>query len=141
MVTTSPEAITTVSPSTSCFIAPYFTVVVPDAPVDAMPPSVASAPGSTGKNNPSRASNSFSCLRRTPACTVQSRSSRLTRSTLSMRERSSDTPPNIGVEFASSDVPAPNATTGVRWRLQILSAVATSSVLAANTTASGTTGA
>ena len=50
--TISPVGVTTLSPSTNCFIAPYFTVVVPDAPVDAMPPKLASAPGSTGKNKP-----------------------------------------------------------------------------------------
>ena len=44
-----------------------------------MPPNDASAPGSTLKNSPSRPSRSSSALRRTPACTVTSRSSTLTR--------------------------------------------------------------
>ena len=39
-----------------------------------MPPSVASAPGSTGKNRPVCLMCSFSCLRVTPACTTASRS-------------------------------------------------------------------
>ena len=40
-----------------------------------IPPSVASAPGSTGKKTPSGRSASSSCLRVTPACTLTSRSS------------------------------------------------------------------
>src|SRR5467141_155753 len=44
-----------------------------------MPPSVASAPGSIGKNRPVSRKYSLSCLRVTPASTVASRSAELTR--------------------------------------------------------------
>ena len=137
---TSPLGVTTVRLITSCFIAPYFTVVVPEAPVAAMPPNVASAPGSTGKNNPCVARISFSCFLRTPGCNVQSRSSWLMRSTLSICETSRETPPYIGVLLPSNEVPAPNATTGVQFLLQILRVAATSSVQVAYTTASGSEG-
>eukprot|EP00955_Chlamydomonas_euryale_P106650 365718-Chlamydomonas_euryale.AAC.19 len=43
------------------------TVVVPLARVDTMPPSVASAPGSTGKKRPASRRCSLSCFRVTPA--------------------------------------------------------------------------
>lgn len=47
-----PLANTDFVPMIFSFIVPYFTAFVPDARVDAMPPNVASRPGSTGKNNP-----------------------------------------------------------------------------------------
>ena len=40
---------------------------VPDARVAAIPPSVASGPGSIGKNSPVSRSSALSCLRVTPA--------------------------------------------------------------------------
>lgn len=68
---TCPSAITAVSASTLSLMVPYLTVVVPLALVEAMPPSVASAPGSTGKKSPAWRRASFSCLRVTPACTLR----------------------------------------------------------------------
>jgi len=47
------------------------TALVPDALVAAMPPSVASAPGSTEKNRPVSRKCSLSCLRVTPGCTAR----------------------------------------------------------------------
>ena len=47
-----PSGITACSDSTASRIVPYRTAVVPEARVAAMPPSVASAPGSSGKNSP-----------------------------------------------------------------------------------------
>ena len=49
-------------------------VVVPDARVDTMPPSVAFAPGSTGKNNPVSRRYELSCSRVTPGWMTQSAS-------------------------------------------------------------------
>ena len=48
----SPLGSTTVNPNTMDFMVPYFTAMVPEADVAVIPPSVASAPGSIGKNNP-----------------------------------------------------------------------------------------
>ena len=72
---TVPSAITAVSAKTLSRIEPYRTVVVPAAPVAAMPPNVASAPGSTEKNNPERANFSFNSTLCTPGWTRTSRSS------------------------------------------------------------------
>ena len=56
--------------------------VVPDARVAAMPPIVASAPGSTAKKRPSGARRCARASRVSPASTRQSRSALLTSSTL-----------------------------------------------------------
>ena len=58
------------------------------------------------------------CLRVTPAWTVASRSSALTRRTLFIRVMSIETPPWIGLTCPSSDEPAPNGTTGQRCAAQ-----------------------
>src|SRR3984957_7482883 len=57
-----------------------------------------------------------------------------------MRERSSVTPPRTGVTWPSSDVPAPQATTGTWLVLQSASRRAASSVVSTKATASGRTG-
>jgi len=49
----------------------YLTVVVPDALVAIIPPIVALAPGSTGKNSPVSRRATLTCSRVTPACTRQ----------------------------------------------------------------------
>ena len=48
----SPEANITVRPVITVFIVPYFTAIVPEAEVAAIPPIDASAPGSIGKKIP-----------------------------------------------------------------------------------------
>ena len=65
----------TAPPRASCHSAPHW---FRDARVEAMPPIVALAPGSIGKNRPWSRRCSLSCSRRTPASTVQSKSSALT---------------------------------------------------------------
>src|SRR3984957_14339998 len=102
-----------------------------------MPPSEASAPGSIGKNKPLSRRCSLSCLRVTPGSTTQSRSSALTARTLFMRERSSETPPCGALTWPSSDEPIPKGTIGASWRAQSLVRSITSSLVSANTTASG----
>ena len=57
----------------------------------------------------------FSCSRVTPASTVASRSSTLTRTTWFISRRSMVMPPWIALTCPSSDVPAPNGTIGRRW--------------------------
>ena len=49
----SPFGKTTVRPVITVFIVPYFTAIVPEADVEAMPPIAAFAPGSIGKKTPS----------------------------------------------------------------------------------------
>jgi hypothetical protein len=93
VVTTRPSAITTVRPKTFSRIVPYRTAVVPDARVAAMPPMVASAPGSIGNASPLLRSALFTCSRVMPACTVTSRSSTLRRSTRFISRRSIVIPP------------------------------------------------
>ena len=51
---------------------PYRTVLVPLARVAVIPPRVASAPGSTEKNNPVSLRCELSWVRVTPASTLQS---------------------------------------------------------------------
>ena len=77
-----------------------------------MPPIVASKPGSSGNVSPVDCRWRSSCLRVTPASTVASRSSALTRRIRVMRERSIVTPPRTGITCPSSEDPAPNATIG-----------------------------
>ena len=55
----SPLGKTTVKPVITVFIVPYFTAIVPEADVDAIPPIAALAPGSIGKNTPSSLKYSF----------------------------------------------------------------------------------
>jgi hypothetical protein len=116
-------------------------VFVPDALVAAMPPSDASAPGSTEKNRPSRPSRFSSTVRRTPACTVASRSSTLTRTIRSIRLVSTETPPCAARMWPSSDEPVPNGITGTACAAQARTIAATSSVERGNATASGGAGA
>ena len=78
----SPLGRTTVRPEITVLIVPYFTAIVPDADVAAIPPRAASAPGSIGKNTPSSRRYSFSCFLVTFACTLQSKSSAFTLNTL-----------------------------------------------------------
>ena len=113
-----PSAITAVSAKTFSRIEPYRTVVVPAAPVDAIPPKVASAPGSTEKNKPEEANFSFSAIRVTPGCTRTSKSSALISMILFISVKSSEMPPNSGSTCPSRDEPAPNATTGILSLLQ-----------------------
>ena len=110
---------------------------MPDARVAAIPPIVASAPGSTQKCTPSLTIALFSCRCVTPASTVASRSSTLTRSTRFMRERSIEMPPLNAFTWPSSPEPIPNGTTGERWRAAIFNTALTSSVLSGKTTTSG----
>ena len=49
----SPLERTTVRPVITVFMVPYFTAIVPEAEVEAMPPIAALAPGSIGKKTPS----------------------------------------------------------------------------------------
>ena len=72
-----------------------------------MPPSVASAPGSTGKKSPAPSIAAFNCLRVTPASTVAVRSSPFTAMTLFIRDRSTVTPPSTAMMCPSIEVPAP----------------------------------
>src|SRR5665647_597485 len=100
-----------------------------------MPPSVASAPGSIGKNRPVLLTASLSCLRVTPGCTVTVRSSALIDSTRFMRLTSMLMPPCTASRWPSSDVPTPNGMTGTLYSLASFTASATLAVLCANTTA------
>src|SRR5436190_7166923 len=109
---TVPSARTRVRPRTFSRIVPYRSAVVPEARVAAMPPIVASAPGSIGNMRPVFFSALCSCSRVTPASTVASRSSTPTRTIRFMPRRSIVMPPWIALTWPSSDVPAPNGTTG-----------------------------
>src|SRR6266545_1782947 len=102
-----------------------------------MPPSEASAPGSSGKNRPWSRRCSLSCLRVMPGSTTQSRSCEFTASTRFISRKSIDTPPKGALMWPSSEVPAPNAITGMQWAAQMRTASCTSSVVCGNTTASG----
>src|SRR5688572_9034865 len=106
-----------------------------------MPPIVASAPGSTQKARPVLASALFNCRCVTPASTVASRSSALTRRTRFIRDRSIETPPLTALTCPSSDDPAPNAITAAPWRAAALTMALTSSVVSGKTTTSGAPGA
>jgi hypothetical protein len=134
-----PSAVTTVKPSTASRIVPYRTAVVPEARVAAMPPMVASAPGSSGNIRPVDCRCRSSCLRVTPASTVTSRSSTLRRSTRFIRVRSMLMPPRTGITCPSSDDPAPNGVIGHRSSAHAATMACTSTVDAGNTTASGVT--
>ncbi len=72
---------------------PYRTVVVPLAFVAAMPPSVASAPGSTGNQSPCAPAASFRRERGIPGWTTARKSSGRSSRRRSRRVRSSETPP------------------------------------------------
>ena len=61
VVMISPFGKTTVKPEITDFMVPYFTAIVPDAEVAAIPPKAAFAPGSIGKKTPSSLKYSFSC--------------------------------------------------------------------------------
>ena len=108
-----PSDKTTVIAKTFSRIDPYLTVVVPEAPVDAIPPNVASAPGSTEKNKPRFASFSLSATRRTPPSTRTNKSSGAISIIVFISEISKLIPPNIGSTCPSNEVPAPNGTTGM----------------------------
>ena len=94
-------------------IVPYFTAIVPEAEVDAIPPNAASAPGSIGKNTPSSLKYSFNCFLVTLAWTRQSKSSALTDNTLFIFSKEIVIPFEFPTAFPSKDVPVPNGTTGI----------------------------
>ncbi len=73
----------------------------------------------------------------TPACTVTSMSSGLTRRILSICVTSIEMPPCSAATWPSSEVPVPNGIMGTPWPAQILTIAATSSVDCAKATASG----
>ena len=100
--------------------------MVPEARVIAMPPRLALAPGSTGKNSPVARSSSFSASRVTPGCTVTSMSAGRISSTLFMREKSTTTPPFTASPWPSSEVPAPQPTIGQPCSAQIFTSACTS---------------
>ncbi len=102
-----------------------------------MPPRVASAPGSIGKNRPVDLTASLSCLRVTPGCTVTVRSSALMLSTWFIWLTSRLMPPSTASRWPSSEVPTPNGITGTRCIAASLTTMATSSVFWAKTTAPG----
>ena len=104
-------------------------MVVPAAPVEAIPPNVASAPGSTEKNNPKLASFSLRATRCTPASTRTNKSSEDTSVIVFINEISRLMPPIIGKTWPSKEVPAPNATTGIFSAVQIFITWETSAVL------------
>ena len=104
-----------------------------------MPPSVASAPGSSGNIRPLDRRCFSSCFRVTPASTVTSRSSAFRRTMRFMRVRSTLMPPWTGITCPSSDDPAPNGVIGQRCSAQAATIACTSSVEVGNTTASGAT--
>src|SRR5262245_34516506 len=106
-----------------------------------MPPIVASAPGSTGKVRPVLFNALFSWRRVTPASTVASRSSALTRTTRFISRRSRQMPPRMALTCPSREVPAPNGTTGICRRALIARIAATSSVECGKQTTSGAAGA
>ena len=101
---------------------------MPDAPVAAIPPIVASAPGSTEKKTPSGRSFASSWRRVTPAWTVTSMSSTESRRIAFIRVMSTDTPPLSAATWPSSEVPAPNGTIGAPWSRQTRTTAAASSV-------------
>ena len=105
----------------------------------AMPPSEASAPGSTGKCRPLSCSARYllSCRRVTPAWTVTSASSRLKRSTRFIRPRSIETPPRIASTPPSTAVPVPKGMIGTPYSAQALTICWISSLFSGKTTTSG----
>jgi len=111
--------------------------VVPLARVEAMPPSEALAPGSTGNISPVARNASLSASRVTPGCTRATISACATSSTRFMRLKSTTTPPENACAWPSREVPVPQPTTGTRWRAQAATMRATSSVLSGQATASG----
>src|SRR5215813_2921848 len=102
-----------------------------------MPPSEASAPGSSGKNRPWSRKCSLSCLRVMPGSTTQSRSCAFTASTRFMSRKSIDTPPYGALMWPSSEVPVPKGMTGTRSLAQMRTMSCTSPVVCGKTTASG----
>ena len=110
-----PSAKTAVSAKTFSRIEPYLTVVVPAAPVEAMPPIVASAPGSTEKNKPSLASRLLSATRVKPASTRTTKSAGEISMILFISVMFILIPPLSGRTWPSKDEPAPNATTGIKF--------------------------
>jgi hypothetical protein len=76
----------------------------------------------------------------TPAWTVTSMSSTDRRRTASIRDMSTQTPPRRAATCPSSDVPAPNGTSGVRRRAHARTTPAASSTLSGHTTMSGGAG-
>jgi hypothetical protein len=110
---------------------------VPEARVALMPPMVALAPGSIGKNRPVSLISRLSCSRVTPASTVTVRSSALTCTMRFMRDRSTLTPPCTASRWPSSEEPTPKGMTGTACAVAWETMKATSSVDSQNTTASG----
>ncbi|OQC07717.1 MAG: hypothetical protein BWX79_01833 [Alphaproteobacteria bacterium ADurb.Bin100] len=102
-----------------------------------MPPMLASAPGSMGKNRPVSLMLSLSCLRVMPGCTVTVRSSAFTLSTRFMRFTSMLMPPCTASRWPSSEEPAAYGMTGTLCCAARRTASCTSCVLSAKTTAAG----
>ena len=119
---------------------PYFTAMVPEADVDAIPPKAASAPGSIGKNTPSSLKCSFSCFLVTFAWTLQSKSSALTDNILFIFSNEIVMPLELPTAFPSKEVPVPNGTTGILFSLHIFKICETSSFVSGKTTACDNTG-
>ena len=93
-----------------------------------MPPSVASAPGSTGKKSPYSPAARSSAVRVTPAWTVALRSSGAISTIRFSRERSRLMPPRVGITWPSRLEPAPNGVTATLRSLAIAMTRETSSV-------------
>ena len=110
---------------------------MPEAPVAIIPPSVASAPGSTEKNTPSGRSLASSWRRVTPASTCTSRFSSDRFEIRFISRMSTEIPPASAATWPSSEVPAPNGTIGSRWAAATRTIAAHSSIERGQTTASG----
>ena len=121
-------------------MVPYFTAIVPEAEVEAIPPIAAFAPGSIGKKTPSSLKYSFNCSFVTQAWTLQSKSSAFTLNTLFIFSSEIVIPFSIPTTFPSKDVPVPYGTTGILCSLHNFKIFETSSLVSGKTTASDKTG-
>ena len=123
------------SPDITVFIVPYFTAIVPEADVEAIPPIAAFAPGSIGKKTPSSLRYSFNCSLVTQACTLQSKSSAFTLNILFIFSKEIVIPFSLPTTFPSNEVPVPKGTTGILCWLHKLNIFETSSLVSGKTTA------
>lgn len=112
-------------------------VVVPEAPVATIPPIVASAPGSTETKTPSGRRRASRARRVAPACTTTSRSSSERVPIAFISRMSTVIPPARAMTWPSSEVPAPNGTSGNRYSAATATIAAASSTLRGHTTMSG----
>ena len=136
----SPFASTTSRSLTWSRMMPYRTEVVPLAFVAAIPPSVASAPGSTVKNKPYFFSSLFRTDLVTPGWTVTRKSLSFTSMIEFICDRSSEIPPLTGITCPSRLVPKPNGTTGIFRSFANFSTLLTSTLFRGKTTTSGRQG-